>query len=144
MVENNPDKNLNILLVDDTPMNLSLVSKLLHRRGHEVDTAENGRQAFEAYQNKTYDVILMDVHMPIMDGLEATRKIREYEMEWNKNNQDNPKFRVPIIASTANDDRADMELYTQAGMDGLITKPIDIKTMIPTIREIIQQCKDKS
>ncbi|KMP10752.1 hypothetical protein UR09_03040 [Candidatus Nitromaritima sp. SCGC AAA799-A02] len=137
-------ENLKILLVDDTPMNLSLVSKLLGRRGHTVETAENGLEAFEVWKNNnTFDVILMDVHMPVMDGLEATVKIREYESEWNKNHPDNPKPRIPIIASTANNDRTDAESYTKAGMDGLITKPIDIKTIIEDIRKIIEQCQNK-
>ena len=72
---------LNILLADDTAMNLSLGVKLLTRRGHNVTTAEDGLQAFETYKAGTFDVILMDVQMPVMGGIDSTREIRKYEGE---------------------------------------------------------------
>jgi len=132
--ESQTPESLKILLADDTPMNVALATKLLIRRGHQVTSVENGLQAFETYQKEKFDVILMDVQMPIMDGIEATQKIRETESQ-----ESGPRGRIPIIALTANDGEADRKRYLESGMDGVITKPLDIKTMVQTMREIIQK-----
>lgn len=125
-----------ILLADDMPMNLALAIKLLTRRGHQVTSVENGKQAVEAFKNERFDVVLMDMQMPEMDGLEAARAIRKYEAEQSQ------KGRVPIIAMTANDDVSDKRECEQAGMDGFITKPLEIKTVDPTIRAIVEKTKN--
>ena len=71
---------LKILVADDTTVNLTLATKLLNRRGHDITSAEKGLQAFETFKEASFDVVLMDNHMPVMDGLESTAKIREFEV----------------------------------------------------------------
>lgn len=125
---------LKILLVDDTAVNLSLATKLLKRRGHDITAVEDGLQAFEAFKENNFDVVLMDIHMPVMDGLESTSKIREFEAS------DASRPPTAIIAMTANNEQSDHEIYLKSGMNGIITKPLDIKTVVTQIREIIASC----
>lgn len=128
-----PGPPLKILLADDTAVNVALATKLMKRRGHDITTVENGLQAYEAFQKDSFDVILMDIHMPVMDGLESTQKIREYEAS----NPDKPP--TPIIAMTANNEASDHETYLNSGMNGIITKPLEIKKVVSQIREIIEK-----
>ena len=123
---------LNILLADDTAMNLSLGVKLLTRRGHNVTTAEDGLQAFETYKAGTFDVILMDVQMTVMGGIDSTREIRKYEGEHPE------KTPIPIIALTANTSEEDRQRYLNAGMNAMITKPFNIKTIVQDIKDVIE------
>ncbi len=122
---------LKILLADDTAVNLALATKLLKRRGHDITAVENGLLAFEAFKQDTFDVVLMDIHMPVMDGLESTAKIREFEAS------EASRPATAIIAMTANNEQSDHEIYLKSGMNGIITKPLDIKTVVTQIREII-------
>ena len=122
---------LKILIADDTAVNLSLATKLLIRRGHDIIAVENGLQAFEAFKEGSFDVVLMDIQMPVMDGLESTAKIREYEAS------ETSRPPTAIIAMTANNEQSDHEIYLKSGMNGIITKPLDIKTVVSQIREII-------
>ena len=124
---------LKILLADDTAVNLTLATKLLKKRGHDITAVENGLQAFEAFKETYYDVVLMDIHMPVMDGIESTKKIQEFEVS----QPSRPK--TPIIAMTANNEQSDHKNYLQAGMTGIITKPLSIKTVVAQIREIIDK-----
>ncbi len=136
--KSNPDKKkkdlgppLKILLADDTAVNLTLAKKLLTRRGHDVTAVEDGLQAFEAFKEGSFEVVLMDIHMPVMDGVESTNKIREFEASQPSRKP------TPIIAMTANNEQSDHETYLKSGMSGIITKPLDIKTVVSQIREII-------
>ena len=122
---------LKILLADDTAMNLALATKLLTRRGHNITAVENGLEALETFKANTFDVVLMDIHMPVMDGLESTIKIQEYEASQPS------RPRTPIIAMTANNEQSDHERYLKSGMCGVITKPLNIKTIVTQIREIM-------
>lgn len=122
---------LKILLADDTAVNLALATKLLKRRGHEITAVENGLLAFEAFKEASFDVVLMDIHMPVMDGLESTSKIREFEAS------DTSRPATAIIAMTANNEQSDHEIYLKSGMSGIITKPLEIKNVVSQIREII-------
>jgi len=122
---------LKILVADDTAVNLALATKLLKRRGHEITSVEDGLQAFEAFKETFFDVVLMDIHMPIMDGLESTAKIREFEASQPS------RPPTPIIAMTANNEQSDHETYLKSGINGIITKPMNIKTIVSQIREII-------
>jgi len=128
-----------ILLVDDHPVNRDLASRILQKRGHQVDWVENGLLAFERFQQESYDIVLMDLQMPVMDGLEATRKIRQYEQE--QNSDDVPPKRVPIVAMTAYDDEKEKTASKNAGMDGFIAKPISIKTIGQTLQQIIESAR---
>ena len=122
---------LKILLADDTAVNLSLATKLLKRRGHDITAVEDGLQAFEAFKKDSFDVVLMDIHMPVMDGLESTSKIREFEAS------DTSRPPTAIIAMTANNEQSDHEIYLKSGMNGIITKPLEIKKVVTQIRDII-------
>jgi signal transduction histidine kinase/CheY-like chemotaxis protein len=113
-------KGLRILLAEDNHINQVLTVTVLEREGHRVDTVGNGLEAVEAARTIPYDLILMDVHMPELDGLEATAAIRAFE---------GAGARVPIIAVTANAMEGDRERFLAAGMDDYVSKPIDIATL---------------
>ncbi len=129
---------LKILLADDTAVNVALATKLMKRRGHDITAVENGLQAYEAFQKDSFDVILMDIHMPVMDGLESTQKIRALE------SSDTSRVPTPIIAMTANNEQSDHENYLSNGMNGIITKPLEIKKVVSQIREIIEKFLSQS
>lgn len=114
--EKQQDGGMLILLAEDNPVNQKLTIRMLEKRGHRVDLAENGRIAVEMYEDGVYDLILMDVMMPEMDGLEATGAIRRRESETGKH--------VPIVALTANAMKGDRERCLDSGMDRYLSKPI--------------------
>jgi len=107
---------LKILLAEDNLVNQKLTVKLLSKQGHQVTVAANGRVAVEEFENGLFDLILMDVQMPEMNGLEATREIRRLEQT--------RKTRIPIIAVTAQTMKGDRDNCFAAGMDGFVPKPI--------------------
>jgi len=112
------------LVVDDHPLNQELLRILLESVGVEVHTVGDGAQAIDAYQSGAFDIILMDVQMPVMDGPEATRHIRALE---------GPRARIPIIAMTANVMSEQINTYLAAGMDDHLGKPIDSTALIETV-----------
>lgn len=124
-----------ILLAEDNPMNIKLASILLTRQGHTVRVAENGILAVERVKRENFDVILMDVHMPVMDGLTATREIRKWEVESQR------ATRIPIMAMTALAMKGDRERCFAAGMNEYITKPIKIKEVGRLLEEVIYRSK---
>ena len=101
-----------ILIVDDNLQNLYLIRFLLEQRGHYIDEAHNGEEAIAALKNKVYDLILMDVQMPVLDGLEATRRIKA-------------EYNTLIVVLTAKAMTGERATILQAGCDGYIKKPID-------------------
>lgn len=109
-------ENLKVLVVDDILPNQLVARKLIEKHGHKVDVAGDGLQAVQAVQNKQYDLVFMDIRMPELDGLEATRRIRALP---------DPVSEVMIIAMTANALKEDVEECLQAGMDDFVAKPID-------------------
>ncbi|NNL31562.1 MAG: response regulator, partial [Gemmatimonadetes bacterium] len=109
--------NLKVLLAEDNPVNQKLSVHMLHRFGHSVRLAGNGREVLDALEAEDFDVILMDIQMPEMDGLEATREIREREAE-------DGTF-IPIVAMTAHAMVGDRERFLEAGMNDYVTKPIN-------------------
>ncbi|CDK26495.1 unnamed protein product [Kuraishia capsulata CBS 1993] len=125
----------NILLAEDNLVNQKLAVKILENHGHKVDVVENGLLAFEATKKKTYDVILMDVQMPIMGGFEATAKIRERERKSNPLNV--MAFRTPIIALTAHAMLGDRERCMKAQMDEYLSKPLKPSLLVQTIGKSI-------
>jgi len=117
-------RNLNVLVVDDSTVNRLIVSRLVGALGHSVMTAEDGQQALACCEASRPDLILMDVIMPRMDGLEATRRIRErFQHQW-----------IPIIFLTGKIEQEDMLAGLEAGGDDYLTKPIDIKLLTAKIR----------
>jgi len=109
-------KTLQILVAEDNLVNQMLMVRMLEKRGHHVDLASNGRQALSALEKGTYDLVLMDVQMPEMDGLEATILIRKRERFTGGH--------LPVVAMTALVMKGDRERCMEAGMDGYLTKPI--------------------
>jgi CheY-like chemotaxis protein len=125
-------KSQRILLVEDTPINQTLETILLQRMGYEVSIANNGIEAIEAFSAREFDLILMDIHMPEMGGVEATEIIRTLE----KNQQLKP---TPIIAVTANALKGDKERYLAAGMDGYVSKPIAVDALRQEIKGLLRE-----
>ena len=109
-----PRPSLHILLAEDNAINQKLAITLLEKQGHTVSTALNGEEALEALARQSFDLILMDVEMPGMDGLEATQAIRQAERDEH----------LPIIALTAHAMKGDRERFLDAGMDDYVSKPI--------------------
>jgi CheY-like chemotaxis protein len=117
MSEVSGNKKLKILVVEDNALNAKFAEAVLKRLGYEVDFAINGKIGVEKFLENDYDLILMDIQMPVMDGLEATRKIREYESQLGE------KKHIPILAITAFAMEHDRENCLEAGMDEYLTKP---------------------
>jgi CheY-like chemotaxis protein len=114
-----------ILLAEDNAVNCTVATRLLEKQGHTVVTAENGRQALERIDAETFDLVLMDVQMPGMDGLETTRRIRSNELLSGRH--------LPIIALTAHALTGDRERCRMSGMDGFVTKPIRAAQLLAAI-----------
>jgi len=114
--ETPPTRPLEILLAEDNRTNQVLAKAILEHQGHRVDIANNGLEAVEAVRRASYDLVLMDVNMPEMDGVQATAVIRELDGE---------KGRIPIIALTANAMKGDRERFLAAGMDDYVSKPLN-------------------
>lgn len=120
---------LSILVAEDTAFNQKFILRLLERWGHRVRLAADGREAVALFRRESFDAILMDVQMPEMDGLEATRAIRRLES--------GEGGRVPIIAMTAHAIEGDRERCLDAGMDGYVPKPIDPDLLMRVLRELV-------
>ncbi len=119
---------LNILLVEDNPVNQKVAQRMLEKEGHTVAIAANGRVALAHWERQAFDLILMDVQMPEMDGLEATAAIRRAEAGTGRH--------VPIIALTAHAMAGDRERYLASGMDGYVPKPIRAEEVRSEIRRL--------
>ena len=128
-----------ILVAEDMEINREIIASLLESTLLTIDTAENGVEACEKYfaNPDKYSLILMDVQMPEMDGLEATRHIRDTEAEWEGKNRTSPKpaRRIPIIAMTANVFREDIERCLASGMNDHLGKPLDIKEIMEKLQK---------
>jgi len=135
-------KRLNILLVEDNPVNQRLALELLKSRDHRVALASNGREALDAIEGEDFDLILMDVQMPEMDGFEATREIRGLETR-NLSEHKSSIPRIPIIAMTAHAMKGDREKCLEAGMDDYISKPINAKKLFGIIDKIAHGLQDR-
>lgn len=109
-------RKLNILLAEDNPVNQKVAIHLLQKKGHRVTVAENGRQALEILEREKFDLVLMDVQMPEMDGFEATRQIRQREKSSGEH--------LPVVAMTAHAMKGDREKCLEAGMDDYVAKPL--------------------
>lgn len=115
-------KNVHILVAEDNKINQKLILNVLSRLGIEVTIANNGKEALDLRMKREYDMIFMDIEMPLMGGMEATGQIINYERK-------NQKSHIPIVALTANALSGDREKYISAGMDGYLSKPIDLQAL---------------
>jgi two-component system, sensor histidine kinase and response regulator len=123
-----PRRSLSFLVAEDNAVNQRLIARLLEKRGHRVVLAQNGGEVLQALENQSFDIVLMDVQMPEMDGLEATRLIREKEKTSG--------VHLAIIALTAHAMKGDYERCIAAGMNGYLTKPIRPQEL----DEILRKC----
>jgi two-component system, sensor histidine kinase and response regulator len=117
-----------ILMAEDSPDNQRLIQLYLKQTEHRIDVAENGTRAVEMYKRGRYDLVLMDIQMPIMDGLTATRKIRQWELESNVGS-------VPIIALTAHAMKEEVDKSFDAGCSGHLIKPIRKATLLAELQK---------
>lgn len=120
---------LKLLIVDDNPVNCKLAAIMLKRAGHEVDLASDGAQAVAMVEAQGFDAILMDVQMPVMNGLEATRRIRAMA--------DQARCTIPIIAITANAMQGEDKPCYEAGMNAYVTKPIDRASLLAAVDRLV-------
>lgn len=136
-ISQNSDESVRykILLAEDNLVNQKLAVRILEKQGHLVEVVENGLEAYEAIKRNKYDVVLMDVQMPVMGGFEATEKIRQWEKKSNP--IDSLTFRTPIIALTAHAMLGDREKSLAKGMDDYVSKPLKPKLLMQTINKCI-------
>jgi CheY-like chemotaxis protein len=122
-------RRLHVLLAEDNAINRELVVRLLSNRGHSVVVASNGKQAVSALETQSFDVVLMDVQMPEMDGFEATAAIRQKDKAMGTH--------VPIIALTAHAMKGDRERCLAGGMDGYVSKPVQAEELIKAVEGLV-------
>ena len=125
-----PTRALKILLAEDNIVNQRVAMGMLKKMGHGVVVVENGLEAVKAFEGEAFDLILMDGQMPVMDGLEAARQIRNREEKLKMS-------RIPIIAVTANAMKGDREKFLAAGMDDYLAKPIKRRNLAEVIRRVV-------
>jgi CheY-like chemotaxis protein len=123
--------NAKILVAEDNPINLKLLETILNQNGFKVTSAENGQKAVDAYLKESFDLVLMDIDMPVMDGLTANRLIKEIDK------RDGRGF-VPVIALTAHALIGDRERIVGAGLDAHLAKPIDKNFLLQTIERYLK------
>ncbi len=124
-------RSLRVLLVEDNPVSQRLAQRLLEKQGHQVIVASNGNEGISAFRRESFDLILMDVQMPELDGLSATRAIRALENGVSR--------RTPVLMLTANAMKGDRERCMQAGADGYLTKPLEAGQLFTTIAEMTER-----
>ncbi len=120
----------NVLVTEDNIINQKLIKRILEEHGITVDLANNGLEAFEKRRNNDYDLLFMDIQMPVMDGIEATHEILDYE-------EDDEVPHVPIVALTANALKGDRERFLGEGMDEYITKPIETSELLYILNKFL-------
>jgi len=120
---------MKILYVDGDNINQEMITLMLFQRGYEIETASNGQEAVEAVRNENYDLVLMDVQMPVMDGLEATKIIRNWE-DGNHN--------TPIVALTASDMVSSIHECINAGMNDFVSKPFSVQQLLNVIDSVLK------
>jgi CheY-like chemotaxis protein len=120
---------LRILLTEDNAVNQRIASRLLEKEGHVVVVADDGAKALKACKDNAFDLILMDVQMPVMDGIEATAAIRQTEKTTGQH--------IPIVAMTAHAMAGDRQRFLKAGMDGYVSKPIHSRELLEAIELVL-------
>ncbi|MCA9210904.1 MAG: response regulator, partial [Planctomycetales bacterium] len=125
---------LRILVAEDHIINAKLIAHILESRGHHVTHVENGQLAWEACQHSTFDIVLMDCQLPVMDGFQATREIRKWERA-----QPNERTPVTIVALTARAIQGDEAVCREAGMDGYLSKPFEPRKLWETVETMAKR-----
>jgi PAS domain S-box-containing protein len=129
--EGNPDGKPRILLVEDDKVNRISILRLLEKQGYEAVGVENGREALEVLEQETFQAVLMDIQMPVLDGVAATQAIRAKE-------QQNQEQRIPIVALTAHAMAGDQEKFLEAGMDAYLAKPVEVDELFGVLDELVR------
>ena len=127
---------LRILLAEDNLVNQKLASRMLENQGHMVVVASDGAQALDTLEKQSFDLVLMDAQMPVMDGFESTAAIRRLE--------EATRAHIPIIAMTAHAMVGDRQRCLQAGMDGYIAKPVHAHELFETIETVLAHLENKT
>jgi len=128
-MSDNSSHYMKILVVDDNMINHAILGSILREVGHDITTANSGLEALESLKENFFDLILMDIQMPEMDGIAATRKIRKIP---------GPKSEIPIVACTGDISGRHIREYEKIGMNSAMKKPIDKAELL----EILKNCKD--
>jgi CheY-like chemotaxis protein len=129
-------KNKKILIVEDDKVSQHILTRMLIEKGYQIETADNGMEAIKRYDHNSYDLILMDIQMPVMDGVEATKLIREREEKLNQH--------TPMIVMTAYALFGDREKFLSLGFDEYIAKPINLEEMLLTIELVMAKFNPSS
>ena len=130
-LEKASERGLRVLMVEDNPINRRILTLVLERLPANVTTAENGLEAVDAFSGESFDVVLMDLQMPGMDGYEAMRRLRAIEAETGR-------ARTPIIVVSAHTRPAEMAEAKLAGADHHLAKPVDIPALLATMDQVMQ------
>ena len=115
-----------ILIAEDSSVIQNLTKKILSFQGFEVTSAKNGKEVLDFLETESFDVILMDINMPIMDGMECTKNIRSL---------DNEKAKIPVIAITGNARNYTEEEFKEAGIDAYLQKPLNFDLLVETVKK---------
>lgn len=124
---------LKVLLAEDQPVNQKLMSAVMERLGHTLAIAENGVEAIKKLRAESFDIVLMDIQMPIMDGIQATKVIRAFDEPWHD---------IPIVALTAHAMAGHSDAYKAAGMNGFVSKPFSIDVLVSEMSRAIAETRD--
>jgi two-component system sensor histidine kinase/response regulator len=122
-------KPLRVLLAEDNVVNQRLAMRILEKQGHTVVLADDGIKALAALEQGHFDLVLMDVQMPFMDGVDATKRIREKEKSSG--------YHIPIIAMTAHAMSGDRQRFLESGMDGYVSKPVHQEELFEVIENVL-------
>lgn len=123
------NENKKILIAEDSSVIQNIAGKVLKFQNYDITSAKNGEQVLKKLEKEHFDVILMDINMPKMDGMECSRQIRAL---------DNKKSAIPIIAITGNAQNYSMEDFKEVGINEYIPKPIDFDKLVQTVRDLTQ------
>jgi len=122
-----------ILYIEDNPHNMRLVRKMLKMGGYQVSEAVNGKEGLAASKDQQPDLILLDINLPDMDGIEVCSQLKS---------SDDTSY-IPVVALTANAMHGDRERFLEAGMDGYLAKPITRNELLNTVRQFVKQSRDE-
>jgi hypothetical protein len=121
-------ENKKVLIAEDSSVIQNLTKKILMMQNYSIHSAKNGEQVLKALQEDTYDIILMDINMPVMDGMECTKAIRSLD--------DPKKSKIPIIAITGNAKNYSIEDFKEIGINEYLPKPLNFDQLVETVRKL--------